>query len=72
MALAAIALLLLPPILALLGALFRGLILFLPVMWILGWLHNYIETVPNLGWKPSFLLVALLSLLIPTGGTTSD
>lgn len=66
--LAIIAVLLASPFLALIGAAIRGIILALPVMWLLAALHKVPELswIPPLGFWASFGVVALLFLLIPT------
>lgn len=51
---------------SILFAFLRAVILFWPTMLLLGAVHTYIPIVPSLGWQATFLLVALLSLLIPT------
>lgn len=61
--------LLITPLIALAGAFLRALVLFWPVMIVLGMIHPLIPAIPALGWSACFLLVALLSLLIPTGGS---
>lgn len=63
---------LLSPLIALLASAFRGLVLFWPAMILLGALHSFIPGVPALGWQASFLVVALLGLLIPSGNSTSE
>ncbi len=62
------------PLLVLLGAVFRGLILAYPVMILLGALHSVaaLSFVPALGFWPSVGVVALLGLLIPTSDTSSN
>lgn len=65
-------LLLLTPLFAFFSAVLRALVLFLPVMLVLGWLHPFIPLIPALGWQASFLLVMLFSLLIPTSSVDTD
>jgi hypothetical protein len=62
------------PFLALVQALFRGLILGLPVMLVLGWLHTNpaLAWIPDLGFWASAGIVAILSLLIPTSSSSSS
>lgn len=60
-----------PPLFALAGALFRAVLLFWPTMILLGAVHSHIAWVPNLSWQATFLVVALLGLLIPTSTSTS-
>lgn len=57
-------------VVALFVALFRGLVLFWPVMLIIGALHAHLPVVPPLSWEASFFLVAALALLIPTATST--
>jgi hypothetical protein len=64
---ALILLLLASPVLALAGAVFRAAILFWPTMLVFGGTHSHIDWVPALGWKASFLVVMLISLLVPIG-----
>jgi hypothetical protein len=68
---AMLALLAASPLLALVGALFSGAVLFWPVMLLLGAVHTHLPWVPPLGAGPTFLVVALLYLLIPTGTASS-
>lgn len=58
------------PLIALVEAALRGVVLFWPVMILMGALHSYVPAVPALGWFPCLLLVALLGLLIPTSFDT--
>jgi hypothetical protein len=64
--------LLLAPLLIFAYAIVRSVVLFLPVMWTLGALHGYIPAVPALGWQATFLVVLLLSLLLPSGSSSSS
>lgn len=65
-------LLLFTPVLAFFGAVIRALVLFLPVMLVLMWIHPLIPIIPALGWKASFLLVMLIGLLFPGSATPSN
>jgi hypothetical protein len=60
------------PVLALLGAFLRAVVLFWPTMLLLGAVHSHLDWVPPLGAAATFLVVALISLLVPTGDTSSD
>lgn len=61
------------PALALVGGLLYATILFWPTMLIFGALHSWVVWVPAFGWQPTFLILVLLYLLIPTAsGSTSD
>lgn len=60
------------PFLALAGALLYALILFWPVMLLLGALHTWLLWVPALGWQPTILALAVLYLLIPTGSSSTS
>lgn len=62
------------PFLALVGSLFSGLILGLPVMWLLGWLHQVpdLSFIPPLGFWPSVGLVALIHLLFGSSRRSSS
>jgi len=62
----------LSPLLVLFTALFRALFLFWPTMLMFGAVHSYIFLVPALGWQATFFVVALLSLLIPTSGVSTN
>jgi hypothetical protein len=62
---------LLSPLLALLGAATRAVILFWPFMIVVGALHSQIPGIPPISWVSSFLIIAAFSLLIPTS-TDSD
>lgn len=66
-------LMVLTPLLALLGAGVYALILFWPVMLLLGALHNQVgfEWVPAPGWQTTMLIVALVFLLIPNSANTN-
>jgi len=68
----AIVALLSTPLLALAGAIFRALILFWSTMILLGAVHSHIPWVPPLSAVTSFLVVALISLLVPTGSSSND
>lgn len=70
--LAVIGLLALAPLLALGGALLRALVLFWPVMILFGMLHAQVPAVPAFSWWVSFLIIALLSLLVPTATSSSS
>lgn len=70
-ALAVFGLVILGPLLALIGAFGRALMLFWPTMLLLGAVHSYLPVVPALGWSATFFVVALISVLIPTGGSTN-
>lgn len=65
------AVLLLSPVIALFGSLFRALVLFWPVMVLSGALHAHYPAAPALGWEASFFLVAVLSLIIPISTTST-
>ena len=62
---------LLAPVIAFFAAVLRALVLFIPVMLVLGWIHPLIPAIPALGAGACFLLIMLISLLVPTG-TSSD
>lgn len=68
----ALLLLLLAPLLELASAFLRALVLFWPTMIVLGMIHPLIPAIPALGWWATFLLVALISLLVPTSSGGSD
>jgi hypothetical protein len=65
-------LILLMPVIALFEAFVRALFLFFPLMIVLHFLHNFIPAVPALGWKACFLVIAALTLLIPTSAPSND
>ena len=69
--LAVIGLLALSPVLVLVGAFLRALLLFWPTMILLGAVHSHIPGVPALGWQATFFVVAVLGLLIPTGSVST-
>lgn len=60
------------PLLALIGAILRAVVLFWPTMLLLGAVHSHLAWVPPLSATTTFLVVALLSLLVPTGDSSSD
>lgn len=60
------------PIIALLGAFLRAVVLVWPTMILLGAVHSHLHWVPPLGAVATFLVVALISLLVPTGGASSN
>jgi hypothetical protein len=62
------------PALVFLFAFFRATILFYPTMIILGMAHSKpgLEWIPALGWDSTFILIALLSILVPTGTSASN
>jgi hypothetical protein len=60
------------PLLALLGGLFRAVILFWPTMLLLGAVHSHLSWVPPLSAVATFLVVALISVLLPGSGSSSD
>lgn len=60
------------PLLSLFGALIRAVMLFWPTMILLGAVHSHLDWVPALGADATFLVVALLSLLIPFGDAASS
>jgi O-antigen ligase len=66
-----VALALASPFIILGFALVRALVLFWPVMILLGMAHAQIPGIPALGWWPTLVVVALLGLLIPTSTNTS-
>lgn len=68
----ALAVLALSPLLALIGAALRGVVLFWPTMLLFGAVHSHLSWVPPLSAAASFLVVALISLLIPTGDGSND
>lgn len=70
MKLAAVALL--APLLSLLGAVLRAALLFWPTMLLLGAVHSHLSWVPPLGAVATFLVVALISILVPTGTSSND
>ena len=51
------------PLLALLAAGAKALVVFWPVMLIMGALHTYWDVIPALPWQASFLLVMVITLL---------
>ena len=53
-------------------AFIRAVILFWPTMVVMGAVHSYIPIVPSLGWQATFLVIMLLSLLIPTTVSSND
>lgn len=59
-----------PTILAVVFAMLRATILFWPVMILLGALSAHVAWIPALGWGATWMLIALITLLIPTSGTT--
>lgn len=61
---------LLAPLQALFNAFIRGLVLCLPVMIVAHYLHQHMTAFPNWSLLTSFLVVAMLSLLVPTGTVT--
>ena len=63
---------LIAPLLALVSAVVYGLILCVPTMIALHYLHGFVPVVPPLGWQASFWLLATLSLLIPSGSKVDD
>ena len=71
-ALAVFGLVVLGPLLALIGAFGRALMLFWPTMLLLGAVHSYLPAVPALGWSATLFVVALISVLIPTGVSTTS
>lgn len=60
------------PFLALAGAFLRAVILFWPTMILLGAAHSHLPWIPPLGAVATFLIVALISILVPTGDTFKD
>lgn len=60
------------PIFALSYAFARALVLFWPTMILFGAVHSHIEWVPNLSATATFLVVALISLLIPVSSDTDN
>lgn len=54
------------PLLVLAYAFLRALMLFWPTMLLLGAVHSHLPWVPPLGAVATFLVVALISVLIPT------
>ncbi len=65
-------LLALSPLLILLASLWRAIVLFWPTMILVGAVHNDVfDWVPALSAWQTFLVVALLGLLIPTGTTAT-
>lgn len=69
--LAAVIVLLATPLIALFGSFVYAAILFWPTMILLGAVHSWLPWVPALGATPTFLVLALLYLLIPTKGSSS-
>lgn len=67
-----IAVLAVAPVLALLGAVLRAVVLFWPTMLLLGAVHSHLGWVPPLGAAATFLVVALISLLVPTNNSSTD
>lgn len=60
------------PLLALVSGLLYAVILFWPTMLVFGALHSWLVWVPALGWQPTFLVLALLYLLIPTTSSSTS
>ena len=54
------------------AAFLRALILFWPTMLLLGAVHSHIPAVPSLGWQATFLVVALIGLLVPVSASSSS
>lgn len=65
-------LLALGPFLALLGAAFTATVLFWPAMLFIGALHSFIPVIPALGWQATWLLIAVLHLILPSASTSSN
>lgn len=61
--------LLFSPVLAIVSAVTRGVILFLPLMFALNLTHREIPVLPNLSAWGCFLIIVVVSLLLP-GGTS--
>lgn len=60
------------PLLTFVGAFLRAAILFWPTMILLGAVHTYLPWVPPLGAPATFLVVALISTLLPGSGDSTD
>jgi len=60
------------PLLTLVMAFTRALLLFWPTMILLGAVHSHVPWVPAWGYVTTFLVVALLGLLVPTGNSQSS
>ena len=60
------------PLLIPAAAFFRALLLFWPTMVLLGAVHSHLPWVPPLGAAATFLVVMLLSVLVPTSSTSND
>ena len=60
------------PVLALANALLRATILFWPTMLLLGAVHSHLPWVPPIGAGATFLVVALVTLLIPTDSPSAS
>jgi len=60
------------PLIALGAAIFRAVVLFWPTMILFGAVHSHLSWVPPLSAVTTFLVVALISLLVPTGDASSD
>lgn len=67
-----LAIILLTPLFAIIGAFVYGAILCIPLMIGLHFLHAFVPIVPALGWVASFWLLWVVSLLIPHSGGSSD
>jgi hypothetical protein len=59
------------PLLALGIAFFRALLLFWPTMLLFGAVHSHLPWVPNLSATATFLVIALISILIPSNTDTN-
>jgi hypothetical protein len=60
------------PLIAIGAAFLRALVLFWPTMLLLGAVHSHIPAIPSLGWQATFLVVALISLLVPVATSSSS
>jgi hypothetical protein len=62
----------LSPLMILLDAMLKALILSWPVMILFGNVHSHVPWVPPYGWIASFWIVALISVLIPGRGRSGE
>lgn len=67
---ALILVLIMTPLMAFASAIIRATVLFWPLMVFMGAAHEWIPIIPALGWQATFLLIAVVSLLFPSGNST--
>jgi hypothetical protein len=60
------------PFIGLVNAVIRASALFWPTMILLGAVHSGIPAVPALGWELTWLVVALITVLVPFASSGSD